>query len=124
MLKNVSAGWLITTGDLSKDAKGIQTEWETDINSNRSKLSFYTKERIIDLLISSNTIFDYNTIITKYSDSYKISNNVILMLLPNDKQYWVFPLENDNDMFSTSVVVFNAQNGEQIVDEALLNDIK
>ena len=28
VIKNANAGWLITTGPLSKDAKGAQEEWE------------------------------------------------------------------------------------------------
>lgn len=51
MLKNASAGWLISTGALSKDAKGIVSEWEVESNQNRVQLAFYTQDRIIDLLI-------------------------------------------------------------------------
>ena len=46
-LRNASAGWLISTGPLSKDAKGIVSDWEDENNQKRSQLAFYTKDRII-----------------------------------------------------------------------------
>lgn len=46
VMKNADGGWLITTGALSKDAKGAQEEWERENNARRQMLSFYTAERI------------------------------------------------------------------------------
>ena len=66
MLKSVDAGWLITTGPLSKDAKGIMSEWETENNQQRSKLAFYTEDRIINLLIDSNEIINPDRIVSSY----------------------------------------------------------
>lgn len=33
-MKNANGGWLITTGTLSKDAKGLQEEWSKFLNQN------------------------------------------------------------------------------------------
>lgn len=44
VMKNADEGWLITTGVLSKDAKGAQEEWEKDDNERRQMLSFYTAD--------------------------------------------------------------------------------
>ncbi len=56
VMKNADGGWLITTGALSKDAKGAQEEWEREDNARRQMLSFYTAERIIELLLDTKLI--------------------------------------------------------------------
>ena len=55
-LRNVCAGWLVTTGPLTKDAEGIRTEWENRSDNSRSKLSFYTADRIMQMLFDAKMI--------------------------------------------------------------------
>ena len=45
-------GWLISTSDFTKDAKGLVDQLEKD----ESQILFYTPSRILDSLIKSNTI--------------------------------------------------------------------
>lgn len=54
--RDVSAGWLMTTGPLGKDAKGIQYDWEQKPTEQRRKLRVYTPAKLLDTLISANLI--------------------------------------------------------------------
>jgi hypothetical protein len=49
-------GWLISTGPLGKDANSLQHTWEEKPVDERSRLSIYAPERVIDLLINSGVL--------------------------------------------------------------------
>lgn len=123
ILKSASAGWLITTGPLSKDAKGIVSEWEVESNQNRGKLAFYTQDRIIDLLIDSHVIVSPNKITHKINDKTLLSDNALLILMPTRK-VWVIPVQNRIEGISTIVAAFDAETGDRITNKDVLNEIK
>ena len=54
--KNYQEGWLISTGSLSRDAKGFQNEWESKPTNEAQKLTIYTPDRIIESFISARII--------------------------------------------------------------------
>ncbi len=122
-LRNASAGWLITTGPMSKDAEGIRSEWETRTDEGRGKLSFYTTERIIQLLCDSKVIINVDSLKVKVEDIFSTSENTTL-IITDIGNYWLVPVVEKNSEFITSVVVFNAANGERIIDDNLLNELK
>lgn len=122
-LRNASAGWLITTGSLSKDAEGIRSEWETKTDEGRSKLSFYTPERIIKLLYDSGVITNVESLKVKVADVFSTSENSTL-IITDMGNYWLVPIVENNSDFITSIVVFNATTGERIIDDNLLNELK
>lgn len=123
MLKGVDAGWLITTGPLSKDAKGIISEWETENNQQRSKLAFYTEDRIISLLIDSNEIINPDKIFYETKEAFQLSDNAVLILMPSN-MVWAIPLLDTNSAMVTSVAAFDAKTGRMITDKKALDDIK
>lgn len=122
-LRNASSGWLITTGPMSKDAEGIRSEWETRTDEGRSKLSFYTPERIIKLLCDSKVIIAVENLKTKIEEIFSTSENNTL-IITDIGNYWLVPVVEKNSEFITSIVVFNASNGERITDDNLLNELK
>ena len=123
VLRNADSGWLITTGPLSKDAKGLQTEWETEHNPNRAKLAFFTQERILDLLIETNEIVSIEKILTANENHLNLGNDGTLLLTPNSIS-WIIPLLDPSSNFSSAVVAFNAKTGARITQNALLEDLK
>lgn len=54
--KDYQEGWLVSTGPLSKDAKGFQHDWEAKPTEKAQKLSIYTPERILDALLNTGII--------------------------------------------------------------------
>lgn len=123
MLKGVDTGWLITTGPLSKDAKGIMNEWETENNPQRSKLAFYTEDRIINLLIDSNEIINPDKIVCDPNNSLQLSDSAVLILMPSN-MVWAIPVIDYPPGLSTSVAAFEAKTGNRITNEKALDDIK
>lgn len=122
-LRDASAGWLISTGPLSKDAKGIVSEWEDESNQKRSQLAFYTTDRIIDLLVDSHVIVSPNTISKKIDEKFSLNDNALLLLMPSRK-VWVIPVQNHMEGISTMVVAFDAETGNRIINKDVLNEIK
>ncbi len=55
-IKDYQEGWLISTGPLGKEAKGLQHEWEKKRDVESQKLSIYTPERVIGALISAGKV--------------------------------------------------------------------
>ncbi|RYF50895.1 MAG: restriction endonuclease [Cytophagaceae bacterium] len=51
MFKGFSSGWLITTYDLGKDAKGLRDEWGDKPPQERRKLQIYDPHRLIERLV-------------------------------------------------------------------------
>lgn len=122
-LRNVNAGWLMTTGPLSKDAEGIRSEWECRTDQARSKLSFYTSDRIIELLLSSRVIVNAKTLKERIKNTFITSENQTIMITDIGK-YWLLPVIEKGAEFITSILVFDAQNGNRIEDKVLLEKIK
>jgi hypothetical protein len=123
VLRNASAGWLITTGPLSKDAEGIRTEWEERTDGTRCKISFYTPERLLQLLFDSRVIMDVEILKGKVQSVFRTSENTTL-IITDLGNYWLVPVIEKNSDFISSIIVFNANNGERIKDENFLNDLK
>ena len=122
-LRKVSSGWLFSTGPLSSDAKGIQSEWEDRTNSERSKLSFYTSDRIIEQLIDAGIIVSPIFIKEQIKNLFIPSENSTL-LVTSIGMFWLAPIIEKDTTFTTSVVVFNASNGERITSKEMLEKIK
>lgn len=123
LLRNANAGWLISTGPLSKDAEGIRSEWEERTDDGRCKLSFYTPDRIIQLLYDSRVIVNVDSLKAKVKDTFSTGENSTL-IITDIGMYWLVPIVGKNSEFITSIIVFNAATGERITDENLLNEIK
>ena len=101
VLRNADSGWLITTGPLSKDAKGLQVEWETEQNINRGKLAFFTQERILDLLIETNEIVSLDRILAANANQLNLGNDGSL-LLTTDSISWIIPVLDPSSSFSSA----------------------
>lgn len=122
-LRGVSAGWLVSTGSLGKDAEGIRTEWEARQDDKRRKLTFYTKDRIIKLLLSNNIIVDSSALQHKIKDNFRTSD-VHTLIISNVGWFWVVPIVNITGGITTSVLAFDAKTGDRIVNKQLLTQTK
>lgn len=122
-LRKASAGWLITTGPLSKDANGIRAEWETDTNPDREKLSFYTQDRILTLLADAHEIVSLESVRALLENKFTTSSDATLMLT-TDEIIWLIPVLDDNSNFVSAVVAFDARTGKRVCSEQRLNSLK
>ena len=122
-IKNATAGWLMTTGPLSKDAKGLVAEWENRTDDSRTKLSIYTADRIIDLLCNTGQIVSVNNVASIAGEEFAIGQNITLLLLPNT-MIWVVPIIDTHTQLVSSVVAFDARSGKRIMEKAKLDELK
>lgn len=123
-LRDADAGWLMTTGPLSKDAKGIQTTWENSTRPDRTKLAFFTQDRILDLLIDSNEIVSLESIHNSSIEcGLSFCTDASLIVTPSTIA-WVIPVIDSASSFSSAVVAFNAKTGVRITNGSVLDELK
>lgn len=123
VMKNADGGWLITTGALSKDAKGAQEEWEREDNEKRKMLSFYTADRIVELLLDTKLIKKCVPTSMDLQDEYE-QGETELLLITDIGRYWIVPIAVKNSGFVTSVIVFDANSGVRITDTKIIEELK
>ena len=115
-------GWLISTGPLGKDAKGFQLEWEEKPVEERSQLSIYTPERVVDLLINSGFIQPTPVQAALKAASSPESVGEWTLLITMYGLFWAVPrLESG---VSTGVLVFRARDGSIVDDTTLLRNLR
>ena len=121
VIREADKGWLVTTGPLSKDALGTQSEWEANTNK-RKMLSFYTSERIIEQLVDARIIKDIKEIRSGLSD--KVMSEDAILLITQNEYYWIIPLLNHAYNAVSEVLVFYASNGKRVLEIDEISRVK
>lgn len=75
---NYSSGWLLTTSELGKDAKGIREEFRGRPESERKKLRLYDPKELVSLLISTGQIISPRTL--SLPDDMQVSPTPTLLI--------------------------------------------
>jgi len=119
--RNYDEGWLITTGPLGKDAKGFKDEWEEKPTQERSKLSIYTSERVVELLINSSFILPAPTQ-APCAMGEADSIGEWTLLITTAGVFWA--VTHLCSGVPTGLYVYDAKNGQAITDTALLRTLK
>ncbi|MDD3142307.1 MAG: hypothetical protein PHX08_25545 [Lachnospiraceae bacterium] len=122
ILRHADQGWLVTTGPLSKDANGLKSEWENKQGSERIMLSFYTNDRILDLLRASGKIIESSSINNKL-DNVRVADDITLMLTTRN-YYWLLPILDEQYGTISYITAFDATNGMRIDDSNALSELK
>lgn len=123
MLRKADACWLVTTGPLSKDAEGTRIEWEQESNSERGKLSFYTQDRILDLLVRSRQIQPLDKILGLISSEFVPGDDAMLMCTSSG-MFWIIPIVDPALGISSTVLAFDAVHGQRVTSTEQLNNLK
>ncbi|MCC5878227.1 MAG: restriction endonuclease [Candidatus Sumerlaeia bacterium] len=116
-----SEGWLISTSDLTKDAKGFVENWKTKPRTKSERLSFYQPKEIIDALKSSRLVVAPPE--TAASEFIGASENLgdWLLLLSDFGMYWcVYTLKGGAPF---GVLIYNASSGTHIRDKETIQNI-
>lgn len=123
VINNASAGWLITTGGLGKDAEGLRVAWEDKPYEERKKLTIYTAERIIELLISSRIVVNPELLKANIVNEFHYDNKARLFIT-NIGKYWIFVGSYATGGIATTVIAFEATTGKKVNDYAVLTKLK
>ena len=118
--KSVSSGWLITTAQLNKDGKGLQSEWERKPPEEKRKLQFYTPERVVDLLVDNKIVCSPESLI--YPNDNRYSEDKYL-LLTNYGRFWAVPLINAEAGVPYAVILFDVQSGKSISNSNVVDNV-
>jgi hypothetical protein len=116
-LKNYAAGWLITTSELGKEAKGIEEELNEE---QRKKLVIYDPKSLIQLLMNANKIIEPSKL--KKTEQFSYSNDKTLIITPIGR-YWTCPILNTKQGIPTECCVYDAETGTPITDEDVLDNL-
>ncbi|PBN42501.1 restriction endonuclease [Sphingobium sp. D43FB] len=117
-VRDVQAGWLITTHALGKDAKGIEVEWDKRSVERRRRLRIYSPEKLIDRLERARVITPAPQSIPLTSQ-YKIGGEAYLILSERG-YFWAIPLIDAKNGVTAAVDVYNAKEGTRVTSEDLL----
>ncbi len=116
-----SEGWLISTSEFGKEAKGFVEMWKKKPPERATKLSFYTPGEVIASLKGASVIC--NPPITMAEE--KVSGSEFLgewtLLVSNFGRFWaVYTLRGGAPH---GVLLFNAENGRHLNDQDTLNNL-
>jgi len=119
--KGYEEGWLISTGPLSKDAKGFVVEWEKKPPHERAKLQIYTPDRIISALTKANIISQPpHHEACKLLDGEDCVGEWTLFLSEWGLFWCSICLEKG---IPVGVIAFDSKNCNQIIDSNLLKNL-
>ncbi|WP_210525928.1 restriction endonuclease [Pantoea ananatis] len=119
--EDFSEGWIISTSDFTKDAKGFVENWKVKPKEKAEKLSFYSPDVILGALQNASIICTPPF----FSSSDNIANHHELgdwiLLISEYGMYWcVYTLKGGAPY---GVLVFNASNGKAIYDEDTIQNL-
>ena len=86
-------------------------------------LSFYTAERIIELLLDTKLIRKCILSNIDLQGEYE-QGEIELLFITDIGRYWIVPVAIKNSGLITSVMVFDANTGERIVDTKVIEELK
>jgi hypothetical protein len=110
--KNYSSGWLISTFDLSKDAKGFELEWNQKPTEERRKLRIFTPETLIPRLISAKSVVSPEKLPIDLA-KFKIGSEAILSITSRG-DFWAIPIIDKNTLIPNASLIFDAATGVPI----------
>lgn len=113
--KNYSSGWLISTFDLSKDAKGFELEWNQKPVTERRRLRIFTPETLIPRLISAKTIVDPSKLPVDLN-AFKIGSEATLSITSKG-EFWALPVIDKNTLIPNASLIFDAVTGSPILSK-------
>ncbi|MFM9271094.1 restriction endonuclease [Halomonas elongata] len=116
-----SEGWIISTSEFSKDAKGFVENWKSKPKEKSERLSFYHPEVIVGALKSSSIICEP----PKFAAEELVGDPEGLgdwtLLLSEYGMYWcVYTLKGGAPY---GVLIYNAASGKQIYDEDTIQNL-
>jgi hypothetical protein len=119
--KKLQEGWLISTGELGKEAKGFQYEWEGQATEEAQKLSIYTPERLYEAFLNAGLIKPppYENVLEIVGDEDRIGD-WILFISPYGR-YWIVVILSGG--VPSGTVVFSTRTGKLIDDQNLLQNL-
>lgn len=97
--------------------------WEKKPSEERKKLTIYTADRIVELLITNRVVVDAKSLICKLPENF-VYNDKSTLFITNIGKYWLFVGSFNSGTIANSVIAFEATSGERVCDEESLKRLK
>ena len=118
---NYASGWLITTYDLSKDAKGVRDQWSERPPEIRRTLQIYDPKQLIERLENSRLIFSASKLTRLSGLIY--SDDATLLITPWGI-FWARVVLDGQTRLRKSAYLFDGETGVPVVERGLLEQIQ
>ncbi|WBL34653.1 restriction endonuclease [Sinirhodobacter sp. HNIBRBA609] len=109
MLRNASAGWLISTHDLTKDGKGIKHDWENKPADQKRKLRIYEPKALVQRLIAAMLVVDPKEISSTVQAARKAEQ--AYLLITKQGEFWALTASDSATGVTDSCELFHAKDG-------------
>ncbi|GAA0537423.1 hypothetical protein GCM10009098_01080 [Rheinheimera aquimaris] len=120
-IEEYSEGWIITTSDFTKDAKGFVENWRAKPQEKSERLSFYSPSVIIEALKSSLIICEPPNLAAEEFIGNTEELGDWTLLLSQFGMYWcVYTLKGGAPH---GVLIYSASSGKQIRDEDTIQNL-
>lgn len=108
---DLTAGWLISTYALGKDAKGFRDRWSQKALPDRRRLQIYDPEALLERLIGANLIVDPMRLAVP--SGLRLSEERFL-LLTNFGEFWAVVVLDSDSGIRQSAILYDAHSGARI----------
>ena len=121
-IKKYYEAWLISTSQLTKDAKGLMEEIEEGDES--KSFTFYTPEKLIEAFVNSRLIKNIDVVRKATLDIVKSENSLgeITLLISEYGYFWAVQYLAEGK--PTGIIFTHANNSEIIKEKELLDSLK
>ncbi len=117
-----SEGWLVSTSEFGKDAKGFAEIWKSKPADQSEKLSFYQPELVVDSLKNASIIINQPLEVAEKFVEGKEYLGEWFLLISKFGRYWgVYTLEGGAP---SGVLLFNAKTGKMIKDTSTIKNLE
>jgi hypothetical protein len=118
--RQVSSGWLFSTGELGKDAKGFIEDWSTKPDELRKKLLVYRSDDIVRILISTGRVISPEKI--SLPDGYRFTDEAILIVSELGR-FWAIPTMHSVAGVWQNVGYFHIDTGLVVNEQNVLDQL-
>lgn len=116
-----SEGWIISTSEFTKDAKGFVENWKMKPKEKSSKLSFYAPQEVIEALLNSSIIKKPPISLAEdFVGSSEFLGDWTLLVSEYGTYWCIYTLKGGSPC---GVLVFNAENNRHIQDEETIQNL-
>lgn len=119
-IDDFASGWLISTHDLGKDAKGVRDKWAQRPPEERRKLQVYDPNALLDRLISAGFLTAPERLTSPPGSTLA---DEVFLLLAQEHTYWALIGVDEQTQMRRAVYVYDAHNGERVSTRAVLNGL-
>lgn len=116
--EDYSAGWLISSGPLSKDAKGIQKKWLEKDLPERAKLRVYSENQLVELLIDAKLVVSPASVFKSIAAKPGHEEPDWVLLITEYGRFWTAPVYQGG--MASEIYVVSANDLGAVDDQELL----